>query len=127
MKKIKLICGILLSIIISLAAFTVAVGAEGDAVPHNLISSGAQGSDTVPVSYGLDVIAASKEMTVTGISGNPHVFFRREICLRYESFPCGLHNGYKLAKHRLRRLVYRKRWRERGSENKSGGSRPYDL
>ena len=74
MKRIKLICGILLSIIISFAAFTVAVGAEGDAVPHNLISSGAQGSDTVPVSYGLDVIAASKEITVTGISGNPLYF-----------------------------------------------------
>ena len=73
MKKIKLICGIFLTVIISLAAFTLAVGAE-DAVPHSLISSGDQSSSVASISYGLDVIAAQKDMIITGISGNPLYF-----------------------------------------------------
>lgn len=71
MKRIKLMLTIALSLSIIIGAATVSAFAVNGVEPHVLpITSVQMESNTECVSYGLQVIAQSKEIIITGIKGN---------------------------------------------------------
>lgn len=75
MKRIKTVMAALLAIGLLCGVFTVLVSAE-DSATHNLPLSGLVTDNYEPasVSYGLDVIAEQKYMSVAGIKGNALYF-----------------------------------------------------